>query len=97
MTTARSAEQAVEEVVELWYREIDYYNYAKPSYRGPNGEALGHFTQLVWKASTKLGIGVSMTKFESGGRLWDAYIVVAHYSPTGNFNSAFGDNVMPLK
>merc|ERR1712176_184070 len=67
LTTASSPEQAVEKVVKSWYDEIDFYDFAKPSYRGPNGEALGHFTQLVWKASTKLGIGVSEAKYESGG------------------------------
>ena len=91
-----------------WYEEIDHYNYNSPAYKGSNGEMLGHFTQvrsktksqsidalfqLVWKDSQKMGIGVSKMKLNG----WDAWMVVVHYDPPGNFNNAFSTNVLPLK
>ena len=38
---------------DLWYNEINSYDFGSPGY----SESTGHFTQVVWKASTKLGIG----------------------------------------
>ena len=38
-----------------WYSEIDDYDFATG--QGNGNEAIGHFTQEVWKASTKVGFG----------------------------------------
>ena len=50
----------------------------------------GHFTQVVWKKSTKLGIGKATSK-EKG---MTCTYVVARYKPAGNYKSQFGDNVV---
>ena len=39
--------EAVKLGVKQWYHEIEDYDYANPSYKGNNGEVLGHFTQVI--------------------------------------------------
>ena len=45
-----------------------------------------HFSQLVWRNSKELGIGTAQSK--SGN-----FFLVARYSPPGNINGEFSDNV----
>ena len=47
---------------------------------------IGHFSQLVWKSSEKLGVGIAIS--ESG----KAY-VVCNYEPGGNILGQFLTNV----
>ena len=37
-----------------WYNEISMYNYNSPGY----SSTTGHFTQVIWKDSVQLGIGI---------------------------------------
>ena len=48
----------------------------------------GHFTQVVWKDSKEFGIGKAQTK---DGK----WLVVANYSPPGNFLGHYPENVTP--
>lgn len=50
----------------------------------------GHFTQVVWKDSTELGVGMA----SDGNRVF----VVGQYRPAGNMNMEgyFEKNVLPL-
>ena len=57
------------------FREIHDYNFDHPN--KPQG-VTGHFTQLVWRTSTQVGIGVAYNK-----RTLTTY-VVARYTPPGN-------------
>lgn len=50
-----------------------------------NVDEVGHFTQLVWKSSTELGVG--MARPAKGG-------VVCNYNLPGNVTDQFGDNVL---
>jgi len=50
---------------------------------------IGHFTQVVWKGSTELGIG------KASGRNGGTF-VVANYNPPGNFGGQYNQNVFPL-
>jgi uncharacterized protein YkwD len=81
-----------EDCVQSWYDEINDYNFEAPSFSGPTG----HFTQMVWKSST--GIGLGMGQGISGN--WNAFYCVAQYSPAGNVitsdNSFFRENVLPI-
>lgn len=45
----------------------------------------GHFTQVVWKSSARLGMGIA----RKNGYI----VVVANYDPPGNFKGVFGSNV----
>lgn len=75
-------------VTDLWYKENDFYDHSNPQW---NKECM-NFTQMIWKSSTELGIGISKVKG------MDKYVVVAHYRPSGNINTAseFRKNVLPL-
>ena len=50
----------------------------------------GHFTQVVWKGSTELGIGKATGK---KGTMYCTYIV-GRYRPAGNFQGKFKENVL---
>jgi uncharacterized protein YkwD len=72
--TAQQAEQ-------LWYSEVSKYNFAAPAY----SSAVGHFTQLVWKATTQVGCA----KATCGGQV----LISCRYAPPGNWNVVVGPNV----
>jgi len=61
---------------------------------GPGGEALGHYTQIVWKGSTRLGCGVGRATTQNlEGDFW-----VCQYCKGGNYQGQFADNVFsPVK
>ena len=49
----------------------------------------GHFTQVVWKESTKQGVAFST--YQDGE--WNKVVVVANYYPAGNMRGTFEGNV----
>ena len=71
------------------YNEYKNYNYSDPLH-GSTG-VIGHFTQLLWKSSVKLGVGVAT--YQEGGYTYTR--IVARYSPAGNLQltEAYKDNV----
>jgi hypothetical protein len=69
--------------IDLWYKEIEYYNFSKPGFSSETG----HFTCLVWKNSKTFGIGISMTD--------DTVVVSFNTSPPGNVVGEFDKNVLP--
>ncbi|XP_026812104.1 uncharacterized protein LOC113553133 isoform X2 [Rhopalosiphum maidis] len=76
--------------VDAWYNEITKFNIDdKESELGSNS-ATHHMTQLLWKSSTKLGVGISKTP--NG-----MYNVVANYDPRGNMIGSFQDNLPQIK
>lgn len=72
--------------VDGWYREIDLYDFKNPEF----SVETGHFTQLVWKETTKIGVGYAYTKHANRYKLY----VVVHYSPPGNVDESFQENVL---
>ncbi|CRL08543.1 CLUMA_CG021366, isoform A [Clunio marinus] len=73
------------EPVDNWYAEISHHVFHKE----PTTLKSGHFTQVVWKESRELGVG--MAKNRSG-----EVFVVANYDPPGNFIGSFEKNVLPI-
>jgi len=76
-------------VTKDWYDEIAYYNFTSGTTTNPQ-EAVGHFTQVVWKSTLKMGSGVATA---DGGKSW---YVVSNYDPPGNYLGRFTQNVLPI-
>ncbi|MGW3349940.1 CAP family protein [Nonomuraea rubra] len=72
--------------VASWYDEITYYDFDKAEFTPDSG----HFTQLVWKGSTKVGIGRVSGQTPEG---METYIVFV-FEPPGNMKGAFAANVL---
>ncbi|CAG5122398.1 unnamed protein product [Candidula unifasciata] len=77
-----------DEVVEMWYSEIQNYNFQKPGF----AMNTSHFTQLVWKDCQSIGVGMSTQKAGNG-----MYMYVANYQPAGNVINYFDKNVLTKK
>ncbi|WP_392531695.1 CAP family protein [Nostoc sp. C117] len=76
--------------VEDWYSEIKDYKYESPGFSSETG----HFTQVVWKGSTKLGCGAAQGTATIQGTKYNAFYVVCQYSPAGNVEGQFPANVL---
>lgn len=68
---------------DMWYNEVEQYKYNRPGFSSNTG----HFTQLVWASSKEIGIGRSVKG--------QTTYVVANYTPAGNVQGRFEDNVKP--
>lgn len=81
----------VNAAVNAWYRENEKYSYYWPGF----SYKTGHFTQVVWKSTQKLGCAFVLCDGDNG-RLW--HYLVCEYSPHGNMNSRsyFHANVLPI-
>jgi len=74
------------EAVDSWYEEsLNNYDYN----REPLDTESGHFTQLVWSVSRRLGVGIARS---TAGR----HIVVMKYDPPGNYVGQYTNHVKPL-
>lgn len=74
-------------IVKMWYDEEKDYNYNKPGYIS----GTGHFTQIVWKGSAKVGCAYATdcsTNWPNMKNTW-----VCQYNPPGNFTNQFAENV----
>ncbi|KAK3767308.1 hypothetical protein RRG08_050859 [Elysia crispata] len=90
-SSSSGADYTGDEPVQLWYNEIGDYDFSKTNGQ-PN---TGHFTAVVWKETTELGMGKART---ADGR---AVYAVASYRTQGNVNdlrdpSKWMRNVPPL-
>ena len=68
-----------------WYDEIKDYDFTKSEYSSKTG----HFTQVVWAKTTKLGCGSA----SDGNNVY----VTCRYEPAGNVVGEFKTNVLPLE
>lgn len=59
-----------------WYDEIENYTYSILS--ESNFHNIGHYTQMVWKSTSEVGMGIA--RFGNG-----QVIIVANYNPSGNY------------
>ena len=71
---------------ENWYSEIKDFDFSNKVF----GMNTGHFTQVVWKGSTKFGAAISQA--DNGQNF-----CVGRYSPGGNKNGDFDENIGDLK
>ncbi|XP_051278363.1 Golgi-associated plant pathogenesis-related protein 1 isoform X1 [Dicentrarchus labrax] len=85
MSSSVALNQTGKEAVDSWYSEIKDYKWSSPGFQS----GTGHFTQVVWKDSTELGVGMAT----DGHKIF----VVGQYRPAGNMNMPgyFEKNVLP--
>ena len=70
--------------VNSWYSEIEKHIFGKKDF---DHMIAGHFTQVVWKDSKKLGVGIATGQ--------KGTVVVANYLPPGNYKNRYVENVPP--
>jgi len=83
--TAPSGDRATDS----WYNEVKDYRYSNPGF----GYNTGHFTQVVWKNTARLGIAKAKGKAFKDGRNWDCTWIVGRYEPPGNYAGQYENNV----
>ncbi|KAL6697497.1 PR-1-like protein [Trichoderma pleuroticola] len=90
-------ESARRGITDQWYNdEMENWTFFGQS-NPPSGSDLdkwGHFTQLVWKSSTK--VGCYTAKCPAGTVLsMPSWYTVCNYGPPGNFGGEYAENVLP--
>ncbi|KAF2810291.1 PR-1-like protein, partial [Mytilinidion resinicola] len=75
--------------IEAWGNERAHYDFGKAQF----SEQTGHFTQLVWKASTTVGCSRTDCSGKTGAKAAPGWFVVCEYYPPGNVIGAFKQNV----
>ncbi|PWA18522.1 hypothetical protein CCH79_00009973, partial [Gambusia affinis] len=71
--------------VDSWYGEIKDYDFSRPGHQPKTG----HFTQVVWKDTKELGVGMATDG--------NTVFVVGQYRPAGNITNKgyYEKNVLP--
>ncbi|CAL8127315.1 unnamed protein product [Orchesella dallaii] len=72
--------------VDVWYWECNF-DYTDPE-RSLMAPGCGHFTQMVWKESSEVGVGIY--PYDNEG----TYVVVASFYPPGNIIGTVAKNVI---
>jgi len=70
-------------VVQMWYGEIAQYRFPD----GGFSMKTGHFTQVVWRGSRRIGCGHSQCNGMD--------TLVCEYDPAGNWEGQYRENVLP--
>ncbi|XP_071485373.1 Golgi-associated plant pathogenesis-related protein 1-like [Diadema antillarum] len=78
-----------EKASKAFYDEISRYNF---SGGGGFSSGTGHFTQLVWKKSRRMGIGVAVNP-KNRNQVFSVF----NYEPAGNVQGQYKENVLPKK
>ena len=71
--------------IDNWYNEITLYDFTNPGYK----QGTGHFTCLVWKSSTKFGMGFSIDPSNN-----NKVDITFNTEPPGNYQGQFAQNVL---
>ncbi|KAM7351071.1 Golgi-associated plant pathogenesis-related protein 1-like, partial [Cochliomyia hominivorax] len=81
-----TSDQQIEgqEPVVYWYNGIKDYDFQRPGY----SPATAGFTQVIWKNSKQLGVGIAKFGYST--------YVVCNYDPKGNILDKYSENVLPL-
>lgn len=71
-------------VVDYWGREVAHYNLA--TNRCSTTKVCGHFTQVVWKSTKKVGCALASSRKPPAGANWKGigFYWICMYSPRGN-------------
>ncbi|XP_040275442.1 peptidase inhibitor 16-like [Bufo bufo] len=66
-----------------WHRERDYYNFTTEACQ--EGQMCGHYTQMVWGNSERVGCGENFCEKLEGFDETNMFLLVCNYEPPGNF------------
>jgi pathogenesis-related protein 1 len=66
---------------EAWHSEVRDYPEVRPIPSDFNTLKAGHYTQMVWRKTQRIGAGVAVVK---NGRFKGMTLVVCNYDPPGN-------------
>ncbi len=74
----------LEFATEEWAAEEQYYTYGEigDSSTCVSGEMCGHYTQIIWKDTSKVGCAISKYKI---GQYKNWYLIVCKYQTPGNY------------
>lgn len=84
---------------EGWYNEIEFTDGTPTGFDDTvpanSHEAIGHYTQMIWDASHKLGCGLKVSDYTAGGRTYTgaSHYWVCMYGPGGNIRGQYATNV----
>ncbi|GAV40468.1 CAP family protein [Streptomyces acidiscabies] len=78
------------EVVDAWYNQVRSYTYYGREPDMGTFKDWGLFSQVVWKSSARIGVGMAKT---TNGKTY----VVVDYAPAGNVAGQYAENVLPPK
>ncbi|MFE9259244.1 CAP domain-containing protein [Streptomyces sp. NPDC006879] len=78
--------------VDLWYEEGATYDYVRQ--QSTTGAQTGHFTQVIWSKSVK--VGAALVPCASGNLAGWNHLMV-YWQDAGNVYGAYAANVHPLK
>ncbi|KAJ7332932.1 hypothetical protein JRQ81_015112 [Phrynocephalus forsythii] len=79
---AMSGDLDVTAIVENWHDEYQYYNISTLACQ--EGQMCGHYTQVVWARSERVGCGTVFCKTIENLNDTDMHLVVCNYEPPGN-------------
>jgi hypothetical protein len=80
--------------VDMWYKEVQQYDFAAPGF----SPQTGHFTQVVWRGSTRVGCGMTRCPgsiFGWPAEFGEALMYSCRYAPAGN-SGMYSENVRPV-
>ncbi|XP_056408329.1 peptidase inhibitor 16-like [Hyla sarda] len=66
-----------------WHKERDYYNFTTDACQ--EGKMCGHYTQMVWADTERVGCGEKFCEKVEGFEEPNMYLLVCNYEPPGNF------------
>ena len=82
---------SADNILNGWYTsEIVHYDYTTG--KSKDGGVVGHFTQVVWKSSAKIGCAYAVGAW---GSYSNSYFVCCNYYPAGNYIGQETKNVFP--
>ncbi|XP_063962060.1 uncharacterized protein LOC129270585 [Lytechinus pictus] len=83
-TGTRDSPRSGTKATQDWYDEVVDYTYQAGS-GGYCGRVCGHYTQIVWAATNRVGCGRMFCPSLSRTSLRNAWYVVCNYAPAGNY------------